>query len=67
MWALPLAVAVIAIVPIMVAVRRLAAEALGLRREIDRFSELRPALLELRTDADRLRQYRPRRIERPHL
>jgi hypothetical protein len=65
MWALPLAVAVIALVPIVVAVRRLAVEAMGLRREIDRFSELRPALLELRNEADVLRRYRPRRTERP--
>jgi hypothetical protein len=55
MWAIPLAVAVIALVPILVAVRRVAAEAIGLRREIDRFSELRPALLELRNDTKALR------------
>lgn len=61
LWILPLAVAAVAIVPIMVAVRRLAAEALGLRREIDRFSDLRPALLELRNEAQAIRQYRPRR------
>ena len=55
MWAIPLAVAVIALVPILVVVRRVAAEAIGLRRELDRFSELRPALLELRNDTKALR------------
>jgi len=55
MWAIPLAVAAIALVPILVAVRRVAAEALGLRRELDRFSELRPALLELRNETQALR------------
>ena len=55
MWAIPLAVAAIALVPILAAVRRVAAEAIGLRREIDRFSELRPALLELRNDTKALR------------
>ena len=55
MWLLPAAVAVLAIVPILIAVRRVAAEALDLRREMYRFSELRPALLELRSDASTLR------------
>ena len=63
MWAIPLAVAVIALVPILVAMRRLAAEALGLRREIDRFSELRPALLELRNDTKALRAAAAAKLE----
>lgn len=63
MWAIPLAVAAIALVPIFVAVRRLAAEAIGLRREIDRFSELRPALLELRNDTRALRTAAAAKLE----
>jgi hypothetical protein len=64
MWALPMIVAAVALVPIVVAVRRLAGEAHALRREIDRFSDLRPALLELRTEADALRRRQLRSIQR---
>ena len=63
MWAIPLAVALIALVPILVALRRVAAEALGLRRELDRFSELRPALLELRNDTKALRAAAAAKLE----
>ncbi len=65
MWAVPLVVAAVAAIVIAVAVRRVMAEALGLRRELDRFSELRPALLELRNDAQALRRYQLRKVERP--
>ena len=63
MWTIPVAVALIALVPILVAVRRVAAEALGLRRELDRFSELRPALLELRNDTKALRAAAAAKLE----
>lgn len=55
MWLVPAAVAVLAALPIVLMVRRLAGEAIELRREVQRFSELRPALLELRSDAEILR------------
>ena len=55
MWLVPAAVVVLAALPLVLMIRRMAGEALELRREVQRFSELRPALLELRTDADLLR------------
>lgn len=55
MWLVPAAVAVAAALAIVLMVRRVAAEALELRRELRRFSELRPALLALRTDAEAFR------------
>lgn len=54
-WILPLAAAAIALVPIMALARRLASEMGLLRGELDRFSDLRPALLELGSDARALR------------
>lgn len=54
-WFLPLAVAAVAAIPALVMIRRLSGEVLGLRRELDEFSSLRPALVELRTDARALR------------
>ena len=55
MWLAPAAVVVLATLPIVLLARRFAAEVLQLRREVQRFSELRPALLELRSDASVLR------------
>lgn len=55
MWLVPAAVVVLATLPIVLLARRFASEALQLRREVQRFSELRPALLELRSDASVLR------------
>jgi hypothetical protein len=54
-WLPAAALAVLGIIPIYVAVRRVSTEAIALRREIVRFSDLRPALVELRTDAQVLR------------
>lgn len=51
MWLLPAAIAVLGLVPIVVAARRITRESLALRRDLVRFSELRPALLELRSNA----------------
>ena len=55
MWLLPAAVAVLAALPIVIAVRRVVAETFALRRELTLFSELRPALVELRSEAQMLR------------
>ena len=55
MWFIPGAIAVIGLVPILVAASRAAKEAADVRREILRFSELRPALLELRSNASTVR------------
>jgi hypothetical protein len=64
MWVVPLVVAVVAAVVIGVALRRVMAEAIGLRRELDRFSELRPALLELRNDTRALQAAAMAKLER---
>ena len=56
MWLVPAVVIVLAAIPILIAVRRVAVEAVELRREVHRFSELRPALLELRSDTRALRR-----------
>ena len=56
MWLFPAAVAVLAIAPILLLARRVASEAIGLRREMSAFSDLRPALLTLRDDARTLRR-----------
>ena len=54
-WLLPAAVVALAVLPLLVMIKRLAAETLELRREMHRFSDLRPALLELRSDATAFR------------
>jgi hypothetical protein len=64
LWFLPAAVAVLAAIPVLLAVRRLAAEALATRRELDRFSELRPALVALRDDTRALRVAATARLPR---
>jgi len=64
MWLVPAAVAVLAALPIVLMVRRLAVETFELRREVQRFSELRPALLELRSDAEKFRHGVIARAER---
>jgi hypothetical protein len=63
-WLPAAVVAVLAVVPILVAVRRVSGEAVALRREIVRFSDLRPALVELRTDARVLRTSAITKLER---
>jgi hypothetical protein len=65
MFWLPAAViAVLAAVPILIAIRRVSAEAVALRREIVRFSDLRPALVELRTNAQVLRTSAVAKLDR---
>lgn len=56
MWLAPAAVAFVAVALIVPAIRRVANDAMHLRRELVRFSELRPALLELRNDATAVRR-----------
>lgn len=64
MWLVPAVVAVLAALPIILMIRRLTGEAIELRREVQRFSELRPALLELRSDAEVFRAGAIARAER---
>ena len=64
MWLVPAVVAVLAALPIILMIRRLTGEAIELRRDVQRFSELRPALLELKTDADAFRTAALARAER---
>ena len=64
MWLVPAVVAVLAALPIVLMIRRLTGEALELRRDAQRFSELRPALLELKSDAEAFRAGAIARAER---
>lgn len=54
-WLLPAVIGIIGIVPIVVAARRVLREAIALRHDVLRFSELRPALIELRSSAKTVR------------
>ncbi|HEX7165986.1 MAG TPA: hypothetical protein VF230_03300 [Acidimicrobiales bacterium] len=56
MWLVPAAIAVLAALPIVLVARRLVGEAVQLRRDVQRFSDLRPALLELRSEAETFRR-----------
>lgn len=55
-WALPLAAAVILLIPVGMAIYRLADEAARLRAEVRALAELRPAVLAVRDDAEVVRQ-----------
>ena len=55
MWLVPAAVVVLGALPVLLVARRVVAEAIELRRAVLRFSELRPALLELQSGARSLR------------
>ena len=50
MWLVPAAVALLAVVPVLLLVRKLVVEAVAFRREVQLFSDLRPALVELRSE-----------------
>jgi len=50
-WLVPAALAVIAVVPVLMALRSAAREAAALRRELGEFVALRDPILELRTEA----------------
>ena len=56
MWAIPLGLAVVLLIPIGMAIYRLADEASRLRSEVRDLAALRPALVEVRSESDRLRQ-----------
>jgi cytochrome c-type biogenesis protein CcmH/NrfF len=56
LWAAPAGVAVVGTVLLIGALARLAEQAKGLRRDLRRFSELRPALVALRHASDEARQ-----------
>lgn len=50
-WLIPAAVAAMAAVPVLLALRRVGVEAVALRRELAAFVALREPILELRADA----------------
>jgi hypothetical protein len=56
LWIAPAGVAVIGAVLILGAVARVTEQARGLRRDLRRFSELRPALVALRDASDEARR-----------
>ena len=58
LWILPAALAVVGTVLIAAVANRAAEEASGLRRDIARIGELRPALVELSAETRALRQQR---------
>lgn len=55
-WAIPLGVAVVLLIPAGMAIYRLADEAARLRAEIRDLAALRPAVVEVRDESERLRQ-----------
>lgn len=61
-WIAPAAVLVVGLVLVVAVAMRAAQEAAGLRRDLARFGELRPALLEVRELSSELRI--PRRTPR---
>ena len=56
MWLVPAAIAMLAVLPVVLVARRVASEMLELRRDVQRFSDLRPALIELRSEAELFRR-----------
>ena len=54
-WILPAAVFGAALVPLVAMILRLAAEVSGVKNELARLGEFRPALIELRRDSDAAR------------
>lgn len=56
LWAVPLGVAVVLLIPIGIAAVRLVDEAARLRSELRAFAEMRPALVEVRSEAERIRR-----------
>ena len=55
-WAIPLGIAVVLLIPIGMAIYRLADEASRLRSEVRDLTSLRPAVLEVRNDSEQLRR-----------
>lgn len=54
-WALPVAGALVGLVPVVLAARAVAEEATALRRAVARYRALRPAVAELAADAEAVR------------
>ena len=55
-WIVPLAVLVIGLIPVLVAAGRTATELHAFRVDADRWAELRPAVVEVRDEAELLRR-----------
>ena len=55
-WAIPLGVAIVLLIPIGMAIYRLADEAARLRAEVRSLSALRPAVVEVRSESEQLRR-----------
>ena len=55
-WAIPLGIAVVLLIPVGMAIYRLADEAARLRAEVRDLAALRPAVLEVRSESEQLRQ-----------
>lgn len=56
-WAVPLAVLVAGLIPVLVVAGRLASELRALRGDVDLWTGLRPAVLEVRDEAEVLRRH----------
>ena len=55
-WIVPVAVLVVGGLPVLFSVARLSAELTALRGDLRNWSAVRPALVEVRSDADALRR-----------
>jgi hypothetical protein len=55
-WAIPLGIAIVLLIPIGMAIYRLADEASRLRSEVRDLGALRPAVVEVRNDSEQLRR-----------
>jgi non-ribosomal peptide synthetase component E (peptide arylation enzyme) len=55
-WLVPLAVLVIGLVPVLAVAGRIATELHAFRGDVERWTALRPAVVEVRDDADLLRR-----------
>lgn len=56
LWLLPALITLLSLIPVIFAVRDATEEAQNTMREIGRFRGLRPALVELRSEVDAVRQ-----------
>ena len=55
-WAVPLGIAIVLLIPVGMAIYRLADEAARLRSEVRDLAALRPAVVEVRTESEQLRR-----------
>ena len=56
LWAIPLGIAIVLLIPIGMAIYRLADEASRLRSEVRELGARRPAVVEVRNDSEQLRR-----------